>query len=207
MYNIGSNFSHRVRPRPATVLGHSKLRLQTNRKILVWRTKMKTTWNNLRKRKLGVVGTAILMGLLLALLAWPHSDASSVFDIRNLFSYVFSGRLFAFQWDTTSPAYPFDHPNPGMGYLVFAQAAVIVLAYVALVRKISARRTRLEYWTFVIPTAFVCLLLICIVTIPFCYTIKWIDAAGRTSGRTIFRPASHGRYLWRTSNHACATSS
>ena len=143
---------------------------------------MKTMWNNLRKRKLGVVGTAILMGLLLALLAWPDSDASDVFDIRNVFSYVFSGRLFAVfaeQWD---PECYLDHPNPGLGYFFFAQVAVILLFYVALVRKISARRTRLEYWTFVIPTAFVCLLLICIVTVPFCWSIKWMDAAGSGPG-------------------------
>ncbi len=142
---------------------------------------MKTMWNNLRKRKLGVVGTAILMGLLLALIALPHSEAH-VFDIRNVFSYVFSGRLFAEQWDITSPEAPFVLPKPGRWYVGFTPAAVIVLSYVALVRKMSARRTRLEYWTFVIPTAFVCLFLICIVTIPFCYALKWMDAAGRGPG-------------------------
>ena len=148
---------------------------------------MKTMWNNLRKRKLGVVGTAILMGLLLALMAWPNSG--SVWDMRNVFSYVFSGRLFAVfaeQWDTTSPNWTIDHPLPSWGYVFFAEVAVIVLFYVALVRKMSARRTRLEYWTFVIPTAFVCLFLICILTIPFCYTIKWMDAAGRGPGGMVF---------------------
>ena len=136
-----------------------------------------------RLRKVGVVGTAILMGLLLAFLAWPKSGTP--FDMRNVFSYVFSGRLFAFQWDITSPNYPFDHPLPSWGYVFFAEVAVIVLSYVALVRKMSARRTRLEYWTFVIPTAFVCLFLICMVTIPFCYTIKWMDAAGRGPGEMV----------------------
>ncbi len=51
-------------PWKAKVLGHFKLRLQINRKILAWRTKMKT---KKRLRKLGVVGTAVLMALLLAL--------------------------------------------------------------------------------------------------------------------------------------------
>ena len=92
---------------------------------------------------------------------------------------------FAEQWDTTSPGYYLDLPNPCRGYVVFAVIAVIVLPYVALVRKMSARRTRLEYWTFVIPTAFVCLFLICMVTIPFCYTIKWMDAAGRGPGEMV----------------------
>ncbi len=141
---------------------------------------MKTMWNNLRKRKLGVVGTAVLMGLLLALIALPHSDAH-FFDIRNVFSYVFSGRLFAEQWDTTFPQDD-DLPRPGVGYLFFAVLAVIVLPYLAIVRKRCARRTRLEYWTFVIPTAFLCLFLICIVTVPFCWSIKWMDAAGSGPG-------------------------
>jgi len=125
------------------------------------------------------------MALLLALLAWMFSGE----NMRNMLYHVVSGRLFAVfaeQWDTTSPGYYLDLPNPGRGYVVFAVIAVIVLPYVALVRKMSARRTRLEYWTFVIPTAFVCLFLICILTIPFCYTIKWMDAAGRGPGGMVF---------------------
>ncbi len=143
---------------------------------------MKTTKkNNLWKRKLGVVGTAVLMALLLALMAWMFSGE----NMRNMLYHVVSGRLFAVfaeQWDTTSPGYYLDLPNPGRGYVVFAVIAVIVLPYVALVRKICARRTRLEYWTFVIPTAILCLLLICIVTVPFCWSIKWMDAAGKGPG-------------------------
>ncbi len=154
---------------------------------------MKTTWNNLRKRKRGVVGTAILMGLLLAWLAWKcYGVRHTLFPVV---CHVFSGQLFAEQWDTTSPHWYLDLPNPGGGYIVFAVIAVIVLPYVALVRKICARRTRLEYWTFVIPTAFLCLLLICLLTIPFCYTIKFINAAGRTSGRTIFQLYGMGGYI------------
>jgi len=63
---------------------------------------MKTMWHNLRKRKLGVVGTAVLMALLLALMAWMFSGE----NMRNMLYHVVSGRLFAVfaeQWDTTSP--------------------------------------------------------------------------------------------------------
>ena len=95
---------------------------------------------------------------------------------------MLSGQLFASQWDPMHAGCWLDQPTIGKVYFLFTLTAVIVLPYVALVRKISARRTRLEYWTFVIPTAFVCLLLICIVTIPFCYAIKWMDAAGRGPG-------------------------
>ena len=141
---------------------------------------MKTMWNNLRKRKLGVVGTAILMGLLLAWLAWKcYGVRHTLF--RGVYR-VFSGQLFAEQWDTTYPGSYLELPNPGRWYAIFVLVAVIVLPYVALVRKICARRTRLEYWTFVIPTAILCLLLICIVTVPFCWSIKWMDAGGRGPG-------------------------
>ena len=141
---------------------------------------MKTTKKRLRK--LGVAGTAVLMGLLLALLAWKCFGSRDAF---SMFYRVFSGQLFAEQWDTTSPEAPFVLPKPGRGYAGFAVIAVIVLPYVALVRKICARRTRLEYWTFVIPTAILCLLLICIVTVPFCWSIKWMDAAGRGPGEMV----------------------
>ena len=60
----------------------------------------------------------------------------------------------------------------------------MVLPYVAIARKICARRTRLEYWTFVIPSAFLCVFLLCAVTIPFYWLIQYIDAEARTSART-----------------------
>ena len=155
---------------------------------------MKTMWNNLRKRKLGVVGTAILMGLLLALMAWMFSGE----NMRNMLYHVVSGRLFAVfaeQWDTTSPHWYLDLPNPGRGYVAFAVIAVIVLPYVALVRKICARRTRLEYWTFVIPTAFLCLFLLCLLTIGFYWLIQWIDAVGRTTRKTYHQLYGVGGYI------------
>ena len=144
---------------------------------------MKTTKkSNLRKRKVGVVGTAVLMALPVALLFWLFSD--DVYNIRNVFSYVLSGRLFASQWDPDHAGYALDQPNIGKYYFLFTVTAVIVLPYVAIVRRICARRTRLEYWTFVIPTAFMCLFSLCLLTTAFYWLIQYIDAMGRTAGRS-----------------------
>lgn len=142
---------------------------------------METTKKYLRERKLGVVGTAVLMALLLVFLGWMCYNSR---DAYYIFYRVFSGQLFAEQWDTMSPEAPFVLPEPGRAYVVLVGIAVIVLPYLALVRTICARRTRLEYWIFVIPTALVCLFLICINTLPVCVSIKWMDVVGVTSART-----------------------
>ncbi len=136
-----------------------------------------------RKRKLGVVGTAVLMAVPLALIFYLFSD--DVLNVRNICFHVLSGRLFTRQWDPIHPVhagYYLDQPTIGKYYFHFTWMTVIVLPYLAIVRKRCARRTRLEYWTFVIPTVILCLLLICIVTVPFCWSIKWMDAAGRGPG-------------------------
>ncbi len=133
---------------------------------------METIKKYLRERKLGVVGTAFLMSLPLAFLAWI------CYKLRDatVFYLILSGRFFAEQWDMTDPH---DQPELGRAYIVLVGVAVIVLPYLALVRTICARRTRFEYWTFVIPTALVCLFLTCINTVPFCVSIKWMQVAGK----------------------------
>ena len=155
---------------------------------------MKTTKK--RKRKLGIVGTAVLMALPLALIFYLFSD--DVLNVRNICFHVLSGRLFTRQWDPIHPVhagYYLDQPTIGKYYFMFTAMTVIVLPYLAIVRKRCARRTRLEYWTFVIPTAFLCLFMLCLLTIPFYWLIQWIDAAGRTSGRTYAQLYGVGGYI------------
>lgn len=155
---------------------------------------MKTTKKRLRK--LSVVGTAVLMALPVAFLFWLYSD--DVYNVHNVFYYVLSGQLFASQWDPIHPihaGYSLDQPTIGKIYFLFTLTAVIVLPYVALVRKICARRTRLEYWTFLIPTAFLCLFLLCLLTPGFYWLIQWIDAEGRTARRTYYQLYGLGGYI------------
>ena len=111
---------------------------------------------------------------------------------------MLGGQLFASEWDPVHPihaGYSLDQPTIGKVYFLFTLTAVIVLPYVAIVRKVSARKTRLEYWTFVIPTAFLCLFLLCILTAGFYWLIQWIDAAGRTATRTYYQLYGIGGYI------------
>jgi len=133
------------------------------------------------------------MALPVAFILFVFSD--DVHNVRNICFYVFSGRLFASQWNPIHGAKSFDQPTVGKYYMIFTMMTVIVVPYLAIVRKLSARRTRLEYWTFVIPTAILCLFLLCLLTIAFYWLIQWIDAAGRTSGRTYAQLYGLGGYI------------
>lgn len=164
-------------PRPTTF--NEEMRMEIIKKIL-------------RRRKLGVVGTTVLMALPLAFLAWwcyELRDATIFYD-------VFSGRFFAEQWDLTDPDAPFVKPELGRGYAVFAIIAVMTFPYLALVRTICARRTRFEYWTFVIPTALACLFLAGINTAFFCISIKWMLVAGRFSEGVVMGVVGYIIVLW-----------
>lgn len=121
--------------------------------------------------KLGTVGTAFLVSPTLAFLAWM------CYKLRDatIFYLILSGRFFTEQWDMTDPH---NQPELGKAYIILAGVAVILLPYLALLRTISARKTRFEYWIFAIPTALACLFLFSISTVLICVSIKWIQVEG-----------------------------
>jgi hypothetical protein len=68
-------------------------------------------------------------------------------------------------------------------YFIVTVLTAIALPYTVLARFFSHRKTRLAYWSFVIPTAALYLYLLIILTIPFSWLIQYIDAMGFTAKR------------------------
>ncbi|MHC4665011.1 MAG: hypothetical protein ACYS9T_03510 [Planctomycetota bacterium] len=121
-------------------------------------------------RKIGPLAAGILMltPLLLFICMMDSTHAS----LANLVS----GKVFlcGFQY----PSRPIQR-----WYAVVTFFIAIALPYTVLARCFSHRKTRLAYWSFVIPTAALYLYLLIILTIPFSWLIQYIDAMGFTAKR------------------------
>ena len=68
-------------------------------------------------------------------------------------------------------------------YVLVTFFLAIALPYTVLARCISHRKTRLAYWSFVIPTVALYLYLLLILTLPFSWLIQYINAMGFTPKR------------------------
>jgi hypothetical protein len=120
---------------------------------------------------------AVLMALPFALLIWLFQK-----DLFGMVSYVLSGRLFADPWDRIHVGTTLDQPTIGKWYFWFSVLTVIILSYSAMVRRFCVK-TRLEYWTFMVPVTVLCCFLPCLLTMPFYWLIQYIQAMGPTPAR------------------------
>lgn len=128
-------------------------------------------------RKIGPFAAFILMLTALLLLIWMmHTTYVSLVNYDASLARLISGRVFicGFQY----PSRPIH-----LWYVAFTIFIAIAFPYTVLARCISHRKTRLAYWSFVIPTAVLYLYLLIILTLPFSWLIQYIDAMGFTPKR------------------------
>ena len=135
---------------------------------------MRTDSNSQRTilRKIGSLAAFILMLTLLLLLVYL-THASSTYAS---FPMLISGRPFlrGFQY--------FAGPIK-CWYILVTFFLAIAIPYTALARLLSDRKTRLAYWSFVIPTTALYLYLLLILTLPFSWLIQYINTMGFTPKR------------------------
>jgi len=96
---------------------------------------------------------------------------------------VVSGHLFTGSFNRIHAGIYLDQPTIGKWYFLFTLFTVMVIPATALARWINHRKTRLAYWSFVIPTLAFYLYLLLILTIPFSWLIQYIHAMGVTERR------------------------
>ena len=128
-------------------------------------------------RKIGAVAAFILMlTALLLLISIMRTTYASLVNYDSSLARLISGRAFicGFQY----PAGPIKR-----WYFLVTFFLAIALPYTVLARFLSHRKTRLAYWSFVIPTVAFYLYLLIILTIPFSWLIQYIDAMGFTAKR------------------------
>ncbi len=122
--------------------------------------------------KIGPLAAFILMLTLLLLLIWLTHASSTYASLP----FLISGRPFmsGFKY----PAHPIR-----LWYIGITAFITIALPYTVLARWVSQRKTRFAYWSFAIPTAVLYVYLLIILTIPFSWLIRYIDAMGFTPKR------------------------
>ncbi len=127
-------------------------------------------------RKIGPLGTAVFMALALVVVAWLT---------RKPLAFVITGKVFAYHFDNTRHVgWALDQGTVQKAFILFTAFALLVSPYVAIVRWVSDRTTRLGYWAFAGPTIALCLCLISILTCAFVGLFKYIHAMGFTPMRT-----------------------
>ena len=131
-----------------------------------------------RKPNLGTVAAAVLMAISLVVWAWLFKE-----KFLNIYIYVLSGQLFADPWSRSHVGTVLDQPTIGKWFFLFTLVTTTTFPYLAIVRSISTRKTRLQWWIFAVPTALLCLFSLCLLTIPFYWVIQYIDAMGVTARR------------------------
>ena len=128
-------------------------------------------------RKIGTVVAFILMLTALLLLVWlMRTTYLSLVNYDTSLVRIISGRVFicGFKY----PAGPIKR-----WYSLVVLFLAIVIPYTVLARCLSHRKTRLAYWSFVIPTTILYLYLLLILTLPFSWLIQYINTMGFTPRR------------------------
>ena len=123
-----------------------------------------TTGLSRLRNKVGPTGTFVILAILLVpMVCWFH----------DMVLRVVSGRLFAEQlgslWGVECAT--------NQGFLCFTVFTAVALPYIAAVRWISDRSTRLGYWVFAVPTVAVCVCLLSLLTAPFYWSLLYIPTA------------------------------
>ncbi len=128
-------------------------------------------------RKIGAVAALILMlTALLLLISIMRTTYASLLNYDSSLSRLISGRSFICRFQY--PAGPIKR-----WYFLVTFFLAIALPYTTLARFLTHRKTRLAYWSFVIPTVAFYLYLLIILTIPFSWLIQYISAMGFTARR------------------------
>jgi hypothetical protein len=140
-------------------------------------------------RRLGALGTVILLAAALVPLAWFGLSRDGPF------LHVLSGQVFAGRFDASHVGSVLDQPTIGKWYLIFGVFSAAAVPYLVLIRWISHRHSRSGYWAYVLPTVGVCLCLLIIQTMPFTWLLQYIDAMGFTGRRVFALAYGVGGYL------------
>jgi hypothetical protein len=142
-----------------------------------------------RGRRLGAVGTVIILAVVLVPLAWFG------FSRDGPFLYVLSGRLFTSGFDRIHAGLAMDQPTIGKWYFVFSVFSAATVPYMAVARWISHRRTRADYWAYVVPAAGACVCLLIILTVPFTWLLQYVHEMGFTRRRVYGLAYGIGGYV------------
>ncbi len=129
----------------------------------------------IRTPKLGTIATAVLMAPALLLMVWI---------LREQLFYVLSGKLFGSEWCRYNYIGLSRVPQPiRYWYFVATIFTVVVICYIAAVRWLTARNSKLSYWVFAAITSFLCIVPIIIHTTPFYWMLLYIYNMGFTQMR------------------------
>lgn len=131
----------------------------------------------------GWLGISLLM---VPIFGWvwlaAREPAISVFS-GAVPGYVFGGKLFTEPFNTVHAGFVLDQPTIGKWLFWFTVMAVSSLPYVALVRWLADRTTRLGRIAFGVGASVLGLLLLCILSWPMCWLIQYVCSMGFTPRR------------------------
>jgi len=116
------------------------------------------------------------------LMIWPQV-CLLMGELKPVVPYVFSGTVFTEPFRRIHVGHCLDQPTIGKWYFWFTFFLVTGLPYAAGVRWLIDKSSRLCHCAFSILTITGCLCLLCILTIPFCWLLKYINAMGVTPTR------------------------
>ena len=128
-------------------------------------------------RKIGVLaGFVIMFSGLVLLISMMRTTYLSLVNYDESLVRIISGRVFICG---------FQYPSGPIGkwYVLFTIFTVTALPCTVLARWFSQRKSRLAYWSFVIPTVGLYLYLLLILTLPFSWLIQYIARMGFTPKR------------------------
>lgn len=143
---------------------------------------MKTNNQFSFKELIGAVITAVLVVVPLVVLSWMM-EAGEPGAFLGTFTYVLSGQLFNEGWNRVHAGITLDQPTIGKWYFWFTAFTVLNSSYMMIMRQFCVREVKLRYWIFAVGVSFLCLFLVCLLTIPFWWLIQYIGAMGWTARR------------------------
>ncbi len=132
-----------------------------------------------QRKMLGFIVTAVTAIFPLAALIWILGPDR----FFGTFTYVLSGQLFASDWNRIHAGFVLDQPTIGKWYFWFTVFTVLLLPYMAVVRRSPVWCSKLRCWIFTVGLTILCLFLACLLTIPFFWLVQYIDAMGWTQKR------------------------
>jgi hypothetical protein len=161
---------------------------------------------------MGIWGILFFFSPLLILVGWIAWDPFMSIASGRLPDYVLSGKLFTDKFDIGHAGSALDQPTIGKWLFWFTLMTILSLPYIANVRRISDRTSRMDYWVFAVLTVTICVMLFSILSWPLCWLIQYIHSMGVTNkriwGLTYAVAASIGVVLFlfwavyeRTKNH------
>jgi hypothetical protein len=111
------------------------------------------------------------------------------------FKYIISGNLFTSTFSRYRISGALDQSGISKYFFLFMYTGFQSSAFAAIARWAANRKTRLGYWTFIIPVFIMCIFLLSILTMPFYWLIQYIQAMGYTKMRITGLIYGAGGYL------------